>query len=316
MRERALRVLPVYLAFLCVLAVLEIFTPFRQTVCVWIGSGTFTTNFVWDGKSASGHLWSLAVEEQFYLLWPSVFVLFGVAKNLWSSLWIVSLPICIAPIARVTSYLKASPAFIRPLFSDFSFLNYFDSLAIGCACAILLARRRNDLRDWTTTRPRLVVLVAFTLIIIPYTLAHWPILGIFTVPLRPTCEGIGIAMILMQSVICPQLGFYPFLNHIVVCQIGVLSYSLYIWQQIFCTDPHVFGLGDVWWMSFPCWLIPVFTVAMISYYGLEQPLFRLRRVFENDDLVRPAKSRTTRFSRHPSRRSFYWECGPFSTTSC
>ena len=299
--RRALRILPVYVAFLCVLATLQVFTPYQQSARVWTANVTFTTNFLTNGVGwTSGHLWSLAVEEQFYLLWPSIFVLSGVARNLRTSLTILSLPICIAPVARVVSYLSrhgsSTFAFIGPLSSSYSFFNYFDSLAIGCACAMLLARKRDLIQHWMTSWSRIVVLIAFTLIIVPYVLNRWFLAGYLTPPfssnypaLRPamvlmqgalplgsTCQAFGLAMILMQSVIFPRLGLYPLLNQPIICRIGVLSYSIYIWQQIFCTDPQVFGLSGVWWMSFPFWLIPVFMVATASYYGLEQPLFRLR----------------------------------------
>jgi peptidoglycan/LPS O-acetylase OafA/YrhL len=58
-------------------------------------------------------------------------------------------------------------------------------------------------------------------------------------------------------------------------------YSIYIWQQLFCTQPEVFGLGKVWWMSFPGWLVPALTVAFISYYGFERPFLRLRTRFRD-----------------------------------
>ena len=62
--RRALRILPVYFAFMLVLACLQYFTPYAQSAAAWAGNLTFTTNFVgchWP----SAHLWTLAVEEQF-----------------------------------------------------------------------------------------------------------------------------------------------------------------------------------------------------------------------------------------------------------
>jgi peptidoglycan/LPS O-acetylase OafA/YrhL len=61
--------------------------------------------------------------------------------------------------------------------------------------------------------------------------------------------------------------------------LGELSYSINIWQQLFCADPALYGLGTVWWLSFPGWLVPVFVTAYTSYYLLERPLFRLRSRF-------------------------------------
>jgi peptidoglycan/LPS O-acetylase OafA/YrhL len=295
--RRAIRILPVYFAFLGTLAALSALTPFRQAVGTWLCNITFITNVCATFSWTSAHLWSLAVEEQFYLLWPTVFVLFGLGKSLRTSLLILSLPLLIAPIARVITYLGVAPAAVAPLFYGFSFFNYFDSLAIGCACAVLLSRRRDFVQHWTTARPRLMFFGAIVLIVVPYVLSHCLLAGIFTVPLGNTCEGVGVAILIMQSVMRPRLGVYRVLNHPLIRQIGVLSYSLYIWQMVFCTNPRTFGLGDVWWMSYPFWLLPVILVALVSYYGLERPFLRLRarlrtsespRLMPNTALIDPA----------------------------
>jgi len=86
----------------------------------------------------------------------------------------------------------------------------------------------------------------------------------------------------MQSLVLPSGSYYRLLDQPLLRQVGLLSYSIYIWQQIFCSNPTEFGLGRVWWLSFPGWLIPVILVAIVSYYGLERPLFRLRARFRSE----------------------------------
>ena len=71
--RRALRILPVYYTFLLTVAVLQYFTPYSQNYMEWIGNLTFTQNFI-ESPHTTGHLWSLSVEEQFYLLWPVTLV--------------------------------------------------------------------------------------------------------------------------------------------------------------------------------------------------------------------------------------------------
>ncbi len=276
--RRALRILPVYAAFLCTLAVLQGVTQYHQTPAAWVNNFTFTTNFGFGGGKnwTSGHLWSLAVEEQFYILWPVLFVVFGAAKKQRTSMIMLSLPIIVAPVSRVITYLNVSPQFVRPFFSDCSFFNYFDSLAIGCACAFLLSRNRRQLEVLVANRLMIYMGLACSLIILPYVLRNLLLLGVFTVPLGDTFQGFGMGGLLLLSIILPQSGFFSFLNKPLMCKIGVLSYSLYIWQQIFTTKPSVYGLGDVWWLSFPFWLIAASGAAIISYHGLERPLFRLR----------------------------------------
>jgi peptidoglycan/LPS O-acetylase OafA/YrhL len=64
---------------------------------------------------------------------------------------------------------------------------------------------------------------------------------------------------------------YKILNHKIVVHIGVLSYSLYIWQQFFITAP-----SKVWYRIFPYNILLIYIVAITSYYLLEQPLLRIK----------------------------------------
>jgi len=280
--RRALRILPVYFAFLGILALLQHFTPFHQPASAWIGNITFTTNYAQGVTWASGHLWSIAVEEQFYLAWPAIFLLANVSriKPIFSkSLWVFAIPICIAPVVRVISYLHLWPHALQPLFTNYSFFKYMDSLAIGCACALVYSNRHAQLLHWLQPRFRLVPVCALFFILTPLILGRLFLMGIVTVPIGNSLQGLGIALLLLQSVLFPRFGFYGFLNTPALCQIGVLSYSIYIWQQIFCTNPETFGMSHVWWLSFPYWLLPVFVVSFVSFYGLERPFFRLRAYY-------------------------------------
>lgn len=47
---------------------------------------TYTVNYQIDRSWDFGHLWSLSVEEQFYLLWPFMFVLFKPKRAHWAPL--------------------------------------------------------------------------------------------------------------------------------------------------------------------------------------------------------------------------------------
>jgi peptidoglycan/LPS O-acetylase OafA/YrhL len=114
------------------------------------------------------------------------------------------------------------------------------------------------------------------MVVIPHVLRRLSVLNILTVPLGNTIQGVGLTVLILQSVILPDWGIYKALNWSFVAWIGTLSYSLYIWQQLFCTSSDVFGLPAVWWLSFPGWLVPTFLTALVSYYGLEKPFLRLR----------------------------------------
>ena len=63
-----------------------------------------------------------------------------------------------------------------------------------------------------------------------------------------------------------------FLNSGAVVSIGRISYSTYLWQQLFL-NKHETGLLQ----TFPMNMVATFCCATISYIILEQPLNKLRK---------------------------------------
>jgi peptidoglycan/LPS O-acetylase OafA/YrhL len=98
--RRALRILPVYAAFLATLGLIQINSSYHQNAVQWIGNLTFITDFA-VAQWTNGHLWSLAVEEQFYVLWPCLFTLWLMHHNTRVSLIALLVPISAAPVFRV-----------------------------------------------------------------------------------------------------------------------------------------------------------------------------------------------------------------------
>jgi peptidoglycan/LPS O-acetylase OafA/YrhL len=279
--RRALRILPVYFVYLAVLCTIGHFTGYDPGGRVWVSNLTFTSNFVFPIPRPNGHLWSLAVEEQFYLLWPICFVVsYGVAKIRHTAA-LLALPLFIAPLCRIVTYLHREHPTGNFLFAPFSFFNYADSLALGCICALLIAQPRIWNHELFQGGRRRYFFIAIALIAVPHFLNRLFWCAIFTVPLGNTAQALGVTMLLFQSVRFQAWGPYPLLNTRWMREIGILSYSIYMWQQLFCTNPDTFHLSKVWWMTFPGWLVPAFATAFISYYVLERPVFNLRRRYRD-----------------------------------
>jgi peptidoglycan/LPS O-acetylase OafA/YrhL len=269
--RRAVRILPVYLAFLVVVALLEYFTAFDQSASQWGRLLTFTTNFPNSGNFLAGHTWSLACEEQFYLIWPVLFAAVGLRFAL--KMWLLGLPLLLCPIFRVVSYLKILPE--NGLFDGFSIFRYLDTLAFGCLLAYAhpwIGWRLNISR----TPIRLVLGFGLILILGPYILQHARVLGIFTVPFAATFQALGLCLLISLSIHYPSKGPSRILNLKPVTWLGQLSYSIYIWQQFYCTQPDVFGWQLMWFQSTPFWIFAALGTGIASYYLLERPLLRLR----------------------------------------
>src|SRR5271165_53500 len=73
--RRALRILPPVFFFLLTLVLLTGLGFFNIPVLDFIAGACFFRNYVTDGSPETGHLWTLAIEEHFYLAWPFFLVL-------------------------------------------------------------------------------------------------------------------------------------------------------------------------------------------------------------------------------------------------
>jgi peptidoglycan/LPS O-acetylase OafA/YrhL len=107
--RRSLRIFPAFYAFLIVLTILEntgVSPKANQTT--WGASVFYFRNLAGSGWE-TGHLWSLALEEQFYLFWPMLFILtkrhrlacIGIAVLLfiaWRTVWVFPEPADMSPI--------------------------------------------------------------------------------------------------------------------------------------------------------------------------------------------------------------------------
>ncbi len=273
--RRALRILPVYFAYLLVLASL---TDYRQDRSFWLANLTFTTNFHIP-PFATAHLWSLAVEEQFYLLWPCILA-FKVNKNPKRLLAYLAVPLIVAPIMRLMECKHWYGESQQFLFQWGSFFTRFDCLAYGCIGAVLLAYNREKTVIFFQKKVGLKIFVVMSLIAFPtfFRVLHFP------ASIQAACGNsflaLGFIALLLHSVLNPGLVIYRWLNWNWVAHLGVLSYSIYIWQQMFCgTSLTVFGMTDAWWTRFPVWILCALVAAHASFYLLERPLLRLRAKF-------------------------------------
>ena len=280
--RRGLRILPVYFAYLSVIFLLQFATSWYQAPITWLGNLTFTTNFL-PVSGQTAHLWSLAVEEQFYLLWPLLLVLVGLRGRRRAIYWILGTPLIAAPICRLMSCIKDLPAMFHPYLQEYSFFYNFDSLAIGCVTAVLLARHGLQISEALNRMKSASICAGVVLILVPYIWSRLSPGEILTVTLGDTFQGLGFAVLLWQSILSPRL-FVP-LHLPVMKNLGVLSYSIYIWQQMFLCNPQNFGFSRFWFMRFPGALLSVFFVAALSYYGFERPLTGLRAHFRKPQTV-------------------------------
>jgi peptidoglycan/LPS O-acetylase OafA/YrhL len=166
------------------------------------------------------HFWSLAVEEQFYLLWP-VLILFTSRRLL---LPLIASAIVFAPVYRFVCYVlgvNAITAGVLPFAS-------LDTLGLGAILALLLRNRANDRKG----RALMILRVASIAGCLGYFALN--IAGLFkglpallywlsTAMIAPTV--FGIVWLAARGVGGP-IGWFMELNPLVY--LGRISYGLYI----------------------------------------------------------------------------------------
>jgi peptidoglycan/LPS O-acetylase OafA/YrhL len=142
-RRRALRILPLYYAVLALTLFLQV--PGAQGY-FW-GNALYLTNVrafaseAWPGSFA--HLWSLAVEQQFYLLWPPVLLL---APRKWLA------PLAVAACLSAPAFkIVATTAGAHPLFVRFLTPACLDALGTGALLALCGEGLRRRLAGYALT---------------------------------------------------------------------------------------------------------------------------------------------------------------------
>jgi peptidoglycan/LPS O-acetylase OafA/YrhL len=275
--RRAFRILPalyLYVLFLTVLGVTGHLPGMNRREL--ITALTLTRNYahhvdLW----ALEHLWSLCIEEQFYLIWPAVLVICTLHRRGSEGrdrATRIALGILVGePFIRVLSY-RYLPGFHN--------LGMFHMQADGLMFGALGALQQGHPRfekiyaqatRWPWLLPILLFFVLGTLTIVLGN--YWILTAGFTL------NGIVVLMWLLWLVRNPSTILGRVMNHPFVTWIGRLSYALYLWQTFFLhhLDIQVFG-RDGWWNTFPTSWLCILIIAIISYYCIEQPALRVRDI--------------------------------------
>ena len=257
--RRALRIFPASFAYVGVIAGLAVAGLIALRPADLAHAFTYTVNFASDRSWYIGHLWSLSVEEQFYMLWPLAFALSGRRKGLLIAVSVMLL----GPVARLSArvLLEGTPYRNLEMFPMVA-----DSLAAGCALALL--RGWLESRAWYTAlfRPLPSVALLVTVLALNRYMSYTAI-NVFGMGLL----NIGLAILVHRSVYCWRDPMGRLLNLKPVVFVGALSYSLYLWQQLFLDRT-----SNGWHAAFPQNVLLASGAALLSYLLLEQPLMALR----------------------------------------
>jgi peptidoglycan/LPS O-acetylase OafA/YrhL len=265
--RRAFRILPLVVTYLTTICVLSLFMNLIDFHASEIaGSLFFYRNYQHAANPAgiyTTHFWSLSIEEHFYLLWPALFLFLGNKRALWFALigalgcamW--RLYDCTHPDSWIGRFLPGASPVFRASRTDAR----FDGLLLGCALAILLSRPvvcSFVTRNFPKETP---LVMAFLLILNLQRTNYWPSLSTYLI----------VAVMLGSTLVVQEGLAHKWLNTRLLVWIGTISYSVYVWQEMFLIRPAVrlYPFGRL--SAFPLNLVCVFAISAISFYFVERP---------------------------------------------
>jgi peptidoglycan/LPS O-acetylase OafA/YrhL len=258
--RRTFRIFPPFYAFLFVIAVLAYFRLVQVNAHAMLAAATYTWNYVpLQPVWILGHCWSLTLEEQFYLLWPTCIAYFSPRTNLKIAGGIILL----SPFSRVITYFAwPSMRFHMAMMLH----THLDTIMTGALLALAI-----DLKMWVNARSFALHPVAPTAALVFLTCIDTPAnlrwKGMYLMTVGFSLENVAIAVILLYVVFRHESLLGKFTNLAPVRHLGVISYGLYLWQQLF-TGEHT--------VLFPLNIVFIVACAELSFVLVERPSFRFR----------------------------------------
>jgi peptidoglycan/LPS O-acetylase OafA/YrhL len=260
--RRAFRILPPLLVLLFAALLL------RQAGLVpvgwleWTSGLLFFANWV-PGLHYLGHLWSLGVEEHFYLFWPCLLALLGTRRAV-----IVALALCpVLALWRMAAWhfhLFSTPAVFWGR-TDIQ----LDGLLLGSIGAYVFRYYPAECRRILGTRASVPVALGIFLLTGVFRQSDYKI----SMPLY-SLQAVLIPAILVGTIARTQSLLSRVLELAPLKWIGRLSYGLYLWQVFLVprtTFPPSFAILQAW----PYNVASVFLFATVSYYTLELAMVRI-----------------------------------------
>ncbi len=292
--RRARRILPAATVTLVVIAVVSgaAFTYARvDEVVTHIGWAAMFAANIHSARSGSDyfatdtfaspvqHYWSLAVEEQFYLLWPALIAALvlirrcrvGVGPPAWSDtsrrLRRVALAITVLSVLSFLWSVRSTASDPQPAY--YSTVARGWELGVGAALA-LAAGRIGRLRGWVKALASWAGLAAIAFAAVEFTPAT-PFPGsMAAVPV------LGAALLLAGGIHGPVYGAALLLDRQPLRWIGDISYSLYLWHWPLLVLPATYLARDLNLIERLALMATAVLIAAASYRFVETPVRQAR----------------------------------------
>ncbi|MBK9035848.1 MAG: acyltransferase [Myxococcales bacterium] len=256
--RRVWRIFPAFYAFIIAMVVAWQLGAVDLSRRDLIAAVTYTMNYHYDRSWQLGHIWSLSIEEQFYLVWPFLFVLAGRARVVSTATVIIVL--ALACRAAAWFYFRSDDLV------EEAYPCVMDSIAVGCLMAGIQGRL--DTAGWYQRFLRSPLFLAVPVVI---AVTQYPAHPALQYTVGTTIENLAIAVFIDRAVRMHDDPFGRVLNWRPLVWVGTLSYSLYLWQEPFL-DHNQRSFAN----AYPLNLVLACLCAVTSYYLIEKPVLDWR----------------------------------------
>jgi peptidoglycan/LPS O-acetylase OafA/YrhL len=274
--RRALRIFPAFYVFagLWILALMLAgrTVPWAHATSALLYFSDYFNAILGDPNTGFSHTWSLAIEEQFYLLWPAAVIwLLHEPQRLLSRLgWFILALWCYR--VALALVLNVPGGYIYAAFDT-----RVDALLIGCFAAVALYQGRLQGVVRGILGHQALALVPLAGIVL--MAVGWPGLprqrDVLALALVPVC----FAVLIIQSVAFHDRPLWRWMQYPAVRYLGRISYPMYLYQQVVLqpVGKRLPFLPEPLALVIAC--AATVLVASLSYRVVERPFLRLKHLF-------------------------------------